>query len=211
MQPENLNKVLINQKVNYWYWPGELNFVNLVENNQSSGMKVVEVGCYDGSTTRKYIDIVKKNNGHVYIIDTFMGSPSITGSSHPHSYGNHNLELYSIVKEKFAKYSDMITIMKGYSYDCILELPNDCDIIFIDADHAYESCRKDIEVSIPKVKKSGILCGHDCETFDYVNTYTEEQLKGNYWNNHHPGVSQAVFDFFGITERIGSVWYKIIN
>lgn len=208
---KNINENNLSQKINSWYWSGEQNFVKLIEKNQSPGMTVVEIGCHDGSTTIKYIDIVKKNNGHVIVIDTFMGTTSIKDPNNPHSYGNHNSDLYDIFKLKFEKYSDMMTIMKGYSFDCIPQLPDECDIIFIDADHTYEPCKKDIQLSIPKVKKGGILCGHDCETFAFVNQYTKEQLETDYLLGHHPGVSQAVYDFFGVTETIGSVWYKQIQ
>jgi ubiquinone/menaquinone biosynthesis C-methylase UbiE len=78
MSPEDLHQANLlmnfNNKVKNWYWAGEPGFIKLVEDNQSEGMVVVEIGCYDGSTTIKYIDIVKRNNGHVIIIDTFEGT-----------------------------------------------------------------------------------------------------------------------------------------
>ena len=38
---------------------------------------------------------------------------------------------------------------------------NSLDFIFIDADHTYESVKKDIELWTPKVKHEGIILGHD--------------------------------------------------
>jgi hypothetical protein len=35
------------------------------------------------------------------------------------------------------------------------------DFVFIDADHSYEGCSKDIELWAPKVLPDGVLCGHD--------------------------------------------------
>jgi len=35
------------------------------------------------------------------------------------------------------------------------------DLVFIDADHSYESVKEDIEVWLPRVKKGGYLSGHD--------------------------------------------------
>ena len=52
------------------------------------------------------------------------------------------------------------------------------DIIFIDADHNYNSVLEDINHWLPKIKKGGIICGHD---FRYTN----------------PGVEQAVREVFG--------------
>lgn len=35
------------------------------------------------------------------------------------------------------------------------------DFVFIDADHSYEGCKGDIDAWLPKVRKNGMLCGHD--------------------------------------------------
>ena len=36
------------------------------------------------------------------------------------------------------------------------------DLIFLDGDHSYEGCKRDIEKWWPRVKnKTGILAGHD--------------------------------------------------
>ena len=52
------------------------------------------------------------------------------------------------------------------------------DVVFIDADHAYEAVKNDIEVWTPKVRKGGIISGHD-------------HFK------RYPGVKQAVAEAFG--------------
>lgn len=35
------------------------------------------------------------------------------------------------------------------------------DFVFIDADHTYEGCKRDIEKWAPKVRKGGMISGHD--------------------------------------------------
>jgi len=35
------------------------------------------------------------------------------------------------------------------------------DLVFIDANHSYESVKNDIDLWLPKVKRGGVLSGHD--------------------------------------------------
>lgn len=37
------------------------------------------------------------------------------------------------------------------------------DLVYIDANHAYEAVKEDVRLWMPKVKKGGILAGHDIE------------------------------------------------
>lgn len=40
---------------------------------------------------------------------------------------------------------------------------NSLDLVFIDGDHSYEACLRDIDAWYPKIKKGGILAGHNFE------------------------------------------------
>lgn len=35
------------------------------------------------------------------------------------------------------------------------------DWIYVDADHLYDSVKRDLKAALPKIKNGGILCGHD--------------------------------------------------
>lgn len=83
---------------------------------------------------------------------------------------------------------------------------NSLDIVYIDADHTYEHCLEDIKCWQPKVKKGGILCGHDYGTF--------------FWK----GVKQAVdesfpiglnllleSDLYGQPEPKDYIWWVYVN
>ena len=57
-----------------------------------------------------------------------------------------------------------LKILKGYSYSPeVLQKvkDNSVDFVFIDGDHSYEGCKKDIELYLPKIKKGGLIIGHD--------------------------------------------------
>jgi hypothetical protein len=61
-----------------------------------------------------------------------------------------------------------IELCRQYSYDyaeaCIDEY---FDLIYIDATHIYESALADLRSYFPKIKKGGIICGHDYLVCDH--------------------------------------------
>jgi|TARA_R110000824_G_scaffold2570_4_gene11849 predicted O-methyltransferase YrrM len=58
------------------------------------------------------------------------------------------------------------------------------DFVYVDADHSYKGCMADLEAWYPKLKKGGILSGHD---------YGEHPDKPE---PDFPGVTRAVDEFF---------------
>lgn len=67
------------------------------------------------------------------------------------------------------------------------------DLVFIDADHSYEGVRDDIRAWLPKVRKGGIICGHD-------------------FSEQFPGVIQAVQEhFFSFRLHDDTVWVASPN
>lgn len=187
-------------------------FVDLVKNNQKEGMVVVEIGVFDGSTTIGYADIVKQNKGKIYAIDWFKGNISAVGDhKYNESRQTRNIQQFKINLES---YLDLIDLKVGQTKDMILQLPDSSvDICFIDADHRYDFVFSDIKLSIPKIKKGGIICGHDFESVDYVNQIKDMSLlnsdvSGN--PQRHAGVIQAVYDHFGYEVQClkDSIWFK---
>ena len=65
------------------------------------------------------------------------------------------------------------------------------DMAYIDADHGYLGVRADLEAWIPKVKRGGLIAGHD-------------------WHLAHFGVVKAVIDVIGKPDGItaDSSWWK---
>lgn len=65
------------------------------------------------------------------------------------------------------------------------------DLVFIDGDHRYDACKRDIELYAPHVRPGGILAGHD------------------YSHKSWPGVARAVDELLGpAVERCGTIWWR---
>ena len=77
----------------------------------------------------------------------------------------------------FCKDNPRAVIIKDYTTSAAENVPDEhIDFVFIDADHGYEGCLRDIKAWAPKVRKGGRVIGHDI---------------------HFPTVKQAVTEYFG--------------
>ena len=134
-------------------WSGKSNrrhFLNyLIQKNKFTTM--AEVGVRDGRTTFHLLD----QNPYltIYAID------------------NNISQFYNDTIKK--KYEERLIPIQGNSSLMVDKIPM-VDIIFIDADHSYQGCSKDIVAYRNKIKKGGLLTGHDID---------------------YPGVNRAVKQF----------------
>lgn len=141
------------------------------------------------------LDLVKQHN---WTRGTEIGV--LNGATFFHLLdGAPNLEMYAVdnwrsddkdygdltkVGEEFhanaERYGQRACILQGNSVAMAHEVPNGClDFCFLDADHSYESVKADIDAWLDKVKRGGMMLGHD-------------------WNpERFPGVIKAVQERFG--------------
>ena len=76
------------------------------------------------------------------------------------------------------------------SDDAAVILPAGFDFVWIDGDHSYEQCKKDILNYLPLVKKPGICGGHDYEGIIGGHNCEKREMCA------HPGVWKAVEEVF---------------
>ena len=89
---------------------------------------------------------------------------------------------YSSVLKRFSQEieAEQIRVHRGYSTDILQEFPDYYfDWVYIDGNHLYEFVKKDLELSMHKVKVGGFITGDD-----YV--------EGGWWKG---GVKKAVDEF----------------
>ena len=70
-------------------------------------------------------------------------------------------DLYLKVLKKTTKFNN-VEIIRTTSEQAVANFEDESiDIVFIDARHDYHSCKNDILMWLPKVKRGGVLSGHD--------------------------------------------------
>jgi len=112
----------------------------------------------------------------LYLIDCWRHNPEYNDIAN----GDHNIQLDNMAKTFMAVYehSKRAAIIREFSVDAAtLFQDSSLDFVFLDADHSYSAVKNDIGAWFPKVKKGGLLCGHD-----YLDSsYQERKPEGPYF------------------------------
>jgi len=93
-----------------------------------------------------------------------------------------------IVFDELQKYSSRVKIYEERTDEAHAHFEDESlDFIFIDADHTYETVKRDIELWAPKVQKEGIIFGHDLNWGDVARAvgemFTDFYINGdNVWS-----------------------------
>ncbi len=106
-----------------------------VEYFKGKEIDVIEIGVYKGENVESIIECL--NVQSIYLVDP-------------------RIELSYRKLDGF----DACEFLQMYSDDAVEKFPK-VDFIYIDGDHTYEQVKKDMDNYWKKVKKGGILAGHD--------------------------------------------------
>jgi hypothetical protein len=67
------------------------------------------------------------------------------------------------------EFKEKMTYIQKYSQDAINDLPVDeCDLLFVDGDHSFEACKRDLELFVPKLNPKWVACHDYCLDFSGV-------------------------------------------
>jgi len=128
---------------------------------------VTEIGVAFGDFSQYLINVLKPKK--FIAIDTFdlHDIESVWGISTKDKFeGLTHIEWY---KKRFEKYikKNQFEIKRGFSWEAILDFPdNYFDIVYLDAEHTYESVKNDLSAIKSKIKRKGILILNDYTLYD---------------------------------------------
>jgi len=161
----------------------------LIANSAIDG-KIVEVGSWKGKSTA-FLLVEAWNKSpriEIYAVDTWLGS-----QEHADEECIKNETLYDEFLANVKPVSRQLVPLRMTSLKGANFFPDDClDAVFIDAAHDYENVKADIAAWLPKVKKGGLIGGHD-------------YMCG--W----PGVDRAVAEAFNSVDFQDNCWVKVLT
>ena len=119
-----------------------------------SRLTAIEIGSYQGESAELMLSTGVFDK--IYCIDAWEN-------------GYDNNDVASITTETAEKAFDKrlgndsrIVKVKGFSYNVADQIKNNsADFLYVDGCHTYEAVKKDLEMYACKVKKNGVIAGHD--------------------------------------------------
>ena len=135
---------------------------DLVRSLVTPGGVIAEVGVLRGEFSKELIEIL--NPSKIYMIDRFEGN-CYSGDRDGNNGAVYDLNVaYSNLAE-YAKSNPAVTLLKGDSSTLLGTLePDSLDMVYLDGDHEYPGCKKDVIESYRLLKAGGWLMGHDYAT-----------------------------------------------
>ena len=157
-------------------------FEFLTEMIQQHGFKIgAEIGTGKGATA---VNLFRKNP-KLHLIEVAYYRSTERKQGDYTQLGKESWE------RRVRRYKRRMTVLPYPSREAVKKVKNgSLDFIFIDADHSYKECLWDIKHWMSKVRKGGLVSGHD-------------------FQDRFPGVKKAVREVFGTKFETSedSVWY----
>lgn len=171
---------------NIWRWQTLEKYVR-----KNGWTKGAELGVWRGETFKHLIQTC--HNLHLIGVDLYAAQPESTGPEKwtPGENGHawDHLAYYNDLLKFSEQYPGRAVIIKDYTTEAAKQVEDESlDFVFIDADHSYEGVMRDVQAWAPKVRKGGIVFGHDI---------------------HFDTVKRAVLELYGETYKVEDdfVWW----
>jgi hypothetical protein len=171
--------------------PGWFDFADIYDHileRARDGAVFVEVGAYLGRSSLYLASRIQKSGKKIrlYVVDRWdgwlyddYGDDSDSDDESDGARESEDVFWHFIRNVRRAGVEDVIYPLKMPSEQAAsLFEDGTLDFVFLDADHNYEAVRRDLEAWFPKVKRRGVLGGHD------------------YLHQDFPGVRRAADEFF---------------
>jgi glycosyltransferase involved in cell wall biosynthesis/SAM-dependent methyltransferase/predicted O-methyltransferase YrrM len=125
--------------------------LDLSRNLSEEDPVIVEIGSYLGASTCFLATGARLRGGKVYAVDTWTNIGMSEGSR----------DTYEEFLSNIKPLKNWIVPLRGLSTELAYQFDEEIDLLFVDADHSYETLRADLQAWLPKLKDGGIVAFHE--------------------------------------------------
>jgi hypothetical protein len=158
----------------------------------------IEIGTFRGEFSK---EIITSWPGTLYMLDVWRPLNAVAYNDDS-NHGNFDYDIYQDAIRSIKGYEDRAIMVRATSeVGSKIFADESLDFAYIDANHAYDYVKQDIDFWWPKVKRGGWLCGHDYIGIDWYNdpNFADNGKDKHIWNGnfYHGvfGVNPAVDEF----------------
>ena len=122
-----------------------------VKKNKGKNLVGVEIGSYACCNAKNILQnlCMKK----LYIVDPYLEVDMV-----------YSAPVFDEAKKRLKKWKNKVTFVKKFSQAAVVDIPNNLDFVYIDGNHLYKFVKNDINMYYPKIRKGGIIGGHNFES-----------------------------------------------
>lgn len=122
--------------------------------------RVAEIGVLRGAFSKVIYENLAP--AELYLIDPWAALPPEEYGDYQKYSQSHWDKMADGVAKKFC--GDDVKIIRELSSAAAIQFPDDFfDVIYLDANHSYESVLNDLKAWYPKLKTGGYMSGHDID------------------------------------------------
>ena len=193
-----LTATLITRAVEYNKEDLRTSFIKMVECHPIGEIKAVEVGVYEGINA-KYM-LLWCDRLKLYLVDAWDNIVIYTGG--PVQNRDYCQMIKSASEINTFGFENRIVKTGKNSLEAVKDFSDESmDYVYIDGDHTYRAALNDMKAWYPKVKKGGILGGHDV-AMEQVSAALDDFIKLN-------GIAKEMFGKEDGSEGRSDFWiYK---
>lgn len=148
----------------------------------NSGSHFVEIGTWKGKSAA-FMAVEIANSGKNIKFDCID-----TWADAGYAEQYRGQDIFTVFKNNISPVADYINAVQLDSVEASKQYEDgSLDFVFIDGDHSYEGCKRDILAYLPKMKPNSIISGHDYAWMEAVRQATWDVFGpndyGDPWGN----------------------------
>lgn len=169
--------------------------------NKIGAKEAVEVGVFKAQFSKH---LLKNWDGTLWLVDPWRAFEEGEGYVDASNHKKHQTA-YLEAMQNIEGFESRAFMLRGLSSDMASRFEdNSLDLVYIDGNHAYDWVKEDIELWWPKIKKGGVIAGHDYLDMDWKEGMWADNGKDKHiWmSGAESGGEQIYAGLFGVNPAV---------